>query len=134
MNKLEEVKAGKHMKRNAEFLLGLIGGIMGLCIGVLGILIVILATSGQEKDQFDITVLTLLSLFSLVQVAGIFVSCRIQSMRPKRFGYWMIAIGILSFVPSILFVFIPSALYLTSGGLALRTSTAVKESVQYYED
>ena len=107
------------MKRLPEFLLGLIGGLLGICMSFFGLFLGWAFFDEGDSDAGMITVFLTIG-FLLVQVGGLVVGCLANRMNNKVFGGIMIGVGVLSFPPSIFLLFIPAGLYIAAGAIAFR--------------
>ncbi|MEW5568606.1 hypothetical protein [Rossellomorea marisflavi] len=107
------------MKRLPEFLLGLIGGLIGICMSFFGLIVGWAFFDEGDPDAGMFTVLLTIG-FLLVQIAGLVVGCLANRMNNKVFGGIMIGIGVLSFPASIFTMLIPAGLYIAAGAVAFR--------------
>lgn len=107
------------MKRLPEFLLGLIGGLLGICMSFFGFFLAWAFFDDGDSNAGMVVVFLTLG-FLLIQVAGLVVGCLANRMNNKVFGGVMIGIGVLSFIPSIFFMFIPAGLYIAGGAISFR--------------
>ncbi|MGD6964541.1 hypothetical protein ACQCVB_20270 [Fictibacillus phosphorivorans] len=103
------------MKRTPEFVLGLIGSILGII--VTGIVFMFLGFEpANENDGWFLGSFILL----IIQVAALVLSCLVNHLNNKLYGGLLITIGIATLLMSFLFLFVPAILYLISGGMAFR--------------
>ncbi len=107
------------MKRLPEFLLGLIGGLIGICMSFFGLFLGGPCLDEGESDAGMVTVFLTIG-FLLVQIAGLVVGCLANRMNNKVFGGIMIGIGVLTFPASIFTMLIPAGLYIAAGAVAFR--------------
>lgn len=108
------------MKRTAEFVLGLVGGIIGILLSVVGLFFGFIGFLAEDPAVAS-WVLLISFGFLIIQVAALVMSCLVNRMEHKLFGGLMIACGILSFPISLFLMFVPSVLYIIAGALGLRT-------------
>jgi hypothetical protein len=103
------------LKRTPEFVLGLIGSILGIL--VTGIVFMFLGFEpANQNDGWFLGSFILL----LIQIVALVLSCLVNHINNKLYGVLLIAIGIVTLLMSLLFLFVPAILYLISGGMAFR--------------
>ncbi|KFM95722.1 hypothetical protein D0U04_28165 [Bacillus clarus] len=104
-------------KRNAEFLIALIGSILGTISSFFVFLLTgfIPATQNSLSYMFSGSFIVF-----LLQIAAIVLSCSINYINKKLYGVIMISIALISLSTYFLFLLIPAVLYMISGGLAFR--------------
>lgn len=107
------------MKRKAELIFGLIGGIIGILVSLL-VLIGIGVYHSQGDDLIVFIILVFSIFFFLLQIGAIILSMLVNKMNHKLFGGLMIGIGVLSFPFSFFLLYMPSALYFAAGALGFR--------------
>jgi hypothetical protein len=104
------------LKRTPEFVLGLIGGILGMIIS--GILFVSFANEPAISDN-EASIVGTIILFVL-QLTALILSCLVNNLNNYVFAGVMLFIGILTIFLSVFILTIPGILYLIAGGLAFR--------------
>jgi hypothetical protein len=110
------------MKRTAELVTGLIGGILGLLItGFLFLMLIFdpYIYSNDADTQFGVLILTF--VYFIMQSASIVLSCFVNRINNVVYGIIMIVIGTILLVLSMFVMFIPSLLQIISGCVAFRT-------------
>ena len=107
------------MKRKAEFIFCLIGGIIGIVVSFL-VLIGIAVYHAQGDDLFVFILMVFSIIFLLLQIGAVILSTLVNRMNHKLFGGLMIGIGVLSFPFSFFLFYMPSALYFAAGALGFR--------------
>ena len=117
------------MKRLPEFLLGLIGGLIGICMSFFGFFMS-WAFFNDGDSEVGMVILFLTLGFLVIQVGGLVVGCLANRLHHKVFGGIMIGIGVLSFPPSFFFMFVPASLYIAAGAIAFR-ELRPKENGEY---
>lgn len=104
------------MKRTAEFVTGLIGGVLGV---VFSFIIMIWAGNQPITEDNGLFVTSIIVL--VLQITALTLSCLVNKLNNKVYGVISIVIGILTLLLSALIFFIPAILQFISGGLAFRT-------------
>ncbi|MFE7378608.1 hypothetical protein ACFU6E_29100 [Bacillus cereus] len=104
-------------KRNAEFLIALIGAILGTISSFFVFLLSGFIPAAQNSISY---MFSSSFIIFLLQIAAIVLSCSINYINKKLYGVIMISIALISLVTYFLFLFIPAVLYMISGGLAFR--------------
>lgn len=117
------------MNRTAEFVLGLVGGIIGILITILGFFIGFIGFMADDQDAAWIIVI-ITFIFFVIQITALIMSCLVNRMNNKLFGGLMITCGILSFPISLFLMFVPSVLYIIAGALGLRNLEIQEKSSQ----
>ncbi|HFR4146696.1 hypothetical protein [Bacillus cereus] len=95
------------MKRTPEFVLGLIGGILGI---IISIILIVVAFNIMEGVDYE-----LLAYYSII------LSCLVNKVNNKVYGVCMIVIPIVMLFMSLFFLLIPTILQIISGSFAFRT-------------
>jgi Protein of unknown function (DUF4064) len=115
------------LKRKPEFVLGLIGSIIGIvfCVAIAFILGAKPVNDGFY-DHFKVSF-----FIGLFQIAAIIFSCLVNNMNHKVYGCFMIAFGLITMFGSlyIVILLVPAILYLISGGLAFRKLKPVTNTI-----
>lgn len=114
------------MKRTAEFVTGLIGGILG---SVFSFIVMFWAGNQPVTEDNGLFVTSIIVL--LLQIVALVLSCLVNTMNNKIYGVITIVIGLITLLLSALVFFIPAILQFVSGGLALRSlkEPVIKESI-----
>jgi hypothetical protein len=118
------------VKRTAEFVLGLVGGIIGILLSFLGFFIAFVAAASDDQQAAGIIFIVTL-LFFVIQAGALIVGCLVNRMNHKLFGGLMIAFGVLSFPISIFLMFVPSVLYIIAGALGFRVPQERQERQEH---
>ncbi|PFD96754.1 DUF4064 domain-containing protein [Bacillus cereus] len=105
------------MKRTPEFILGLIGGILG----VIGSLILLMIAITAMDGDIDYKVLTYYSILLIIQIGLLVLACSVNKVNNIAYGLCMILLPLVTWVMSLFLFFIPVILQIISGGLAFRT-------------
>jgi Protein of unknown function (DUF4064) len=106
------------LKRTPEFVLGLIGGILGTIV-CFGLFILLKDNTDEVLTQKIDAVIT----FGIIQVAALVFSCLVNNINHKLYGFLMLSFGLLSLYGTfthITVLMVSAVLYLISGGLAFR--------------
>ena len=109
-------KRGIELKRTPEFVLGLIGGILGI---IISIILIILAFNIMEGVDYEL--LAYYSIILTVQIGLFILSCLVNKVNNKVYGVCMIVIPIVMLFMSLFFLLIPTILQIISGSFAFRT-------------
>ncbi|MGU3370236.1 DUF4064 domain-containing protein [Bacillus mycoides] len=104
------------MKRTPEFVLGLIGGIMGIIISIL-----LIVVAFNIMEGFDYELLAYYSIILTVQIGLLILSFLVNKVNNKVYGVCMIVIPIVMLFMSLFFLLIPTILQIMSGSFAFRT-------------
>ncbi|MEH7459236.1 hypothetical protein CON65_11215 [Bacillus pseudomycoides] len=104
-------------KRRPELITGLIGSIIGTVMG--GAIFVIYGFIMAIHNAITWSLIIPFLIF-ILQIVAIVLSCSVNKMNHKLYGGLMIAIGVITIVGSVLFLYIPAILYIVSGGMAFR--------------
>ncbi|MED1557081.1 DUF4064 domain-containing protein [Bacillus paramycoides] len=104
------------MKRTPEFVLGLIGGILGMIISIILIVVAI-----NIMEGFDYKLLAYYSIILTVQIGLFVLACLVNKVNNKVYGVCMIVVPIVTLFMSLFFLLIPTILQIMSGSFAFRT-------------
>ncbi|MED3553851.1 DUF4064 domain-containing protein [Cytobacillus praedii] len=109
------------MNRTAEFVLGLVGGIIGILLSLVGFFFSIAGFLADDPGAaWVVAIITF--VFFIIQIGALIMSCLVNRMDNKLYGGLMITCGVLSFPISIFLMFVPSVLYIIAGALGLRSN------------
>lgn len=109
-------KRGIELKRTPEFVLGLIGGILGI---IISIILIVVAFNIMEGVDYEL--LAYYSIILTVQIGVFILSCLVNKVNNKVYGVCMIVIPIVMLFMSLFFLLIPTILQIISGSFAFRT-------------
>ncbi len=109
-------KRGIELKRTPEFVLGLIGGILGI---IISIILIVVAFNIMEGVDYEL--LAYYSIILTVQIGLFILSCLVNKVNNKVYGVCMIVIPIVMLFMSLFFLIIPTILQIISGSFAFRT-------------
>ncbi len=109
-------KRGIELKRTPEFVLGLIGGILGI---IISIILIVVAFNIMEGVDYEL--LAYYSIILTVQIGLFILSCLVNKVNNKVYGVCMIVIPIVMLFMSLFFLLIPTILQIISGAFAFRT-------------
>ncbi len=109
-------KKGIELKRTPEFVLGLIGGILGI---IISIILIVVAFNIMEGVDYEL--LAYYSIILTVQIGLFILSCLVNKVNNKVYGVCMIVIPIVMLFMSLFFLLIPTILQIISGSFAFRT-------------
>lgn len=109
-------KRGIELKRTPEFVLGLIGGILGI---IISIILIVVAFNIMEGVDYEL--LAYYSIILTVQIGLFILSCLVNKVNNKVYGVCMIVIPIVMLFMSLFFLLIPTILQIISGSFAFRT-------------
>ncbi len=109
-------KRGIKLKRTPEFVLGLIGGILGI---IISIILIVVAFNIMEGVDYEL--LAYYSIILTVQIGLFILSCLVNKVNNKVYGVCMIVIPIVMLFMSLFFLLIPTILQIISGSFAFRT-------------
>jgi hypothetical protein len=112
------------MNRTAEFVLGLVGGIIGILLSLVGFFFSFAGFLAEDPGAAWVVAIVSFVFFS-IQLGALIMSCLVSRMDNKLYGGLMITCGVLSFPISIFLMFVPSVLYIIAGALGLRNSTEI---------
>ncbi|MED1010728.1 hypothetical protein [Bacillus mycoides] len=114
------------MKRTAEFVTGLIGGILGSVFSF-----IVMIWVGNQPVTEDNGLFTTSIIVLVLQITVLTLSCLVNKLNNKVYGVISIVIGALTLLLSALIFFIPAILQFVSGGLAFRSlkEPVIKESI-----
>ncbi|AOM06333.1 DUF4064 domain-containing protein [Bacillus cereus] len=104
------------MKRTPEFVLGLIGGILGI---IISIILIVVAFNIMEGVDYEL--LAYYSIILTVQIGLFILACLVNKVNNKVYGVCMIVIPIVMLFMSLFFLLIPTILQIISGSFAFRT-------------
>ncbi|HEB2431949.1 TPA: DUF4064 domain-containing protein [Bacillus cereus] len=104
------------MKRTPEFVLGLIGGILGI---IISIILIVVAFNIMEGVDYEL--LAYYSIILTVQIGLFILSYLVNKVNNKVYGVCMIVIPIVMLFMSLFFLLIPTILQIISGSFAFRT-------------
>ncbi|HDR8452639.1 hypothetical protein ABE48_21480 [Bacillus thuringiensis] len=104
------------MKRTPEFVLGLIGGILGI---IISIILIVVAFNIMEGVDYEL--LAYYSIILTVQIGLFILSCLVNKVNNKVYGVCMIVIPIVMLFMSLFFLLIPTILQIIPGSFAFRT-------------
>ncbi|MEC3249499.1 DUF4064 domain-containing protein [Bacillus cereus] len=104
------------MKRTPEFVLGLIGGILGI---IISIILIVVAFNIMEGVDYEL--LAYYSIILTVQIGLFILLCLVNKVNNKVYGVCMIVIPIVMLFMSLFFLLIPTILQIISGSFAFRT-------------
>ncbi|MDA2433999.1 DUF4064 domain-containing protein [Bacillus cereus] len=104
------------MKRTPEFVLGLIGGILGI---IISIILIVVAFNIMEGVDYEL--LAYYSIILTVQIGLFILSCLVNKVNNNVYGVCMIVIPIVMLFMSLFFLLIPTILQIISGSFAFRT-------------
>lgn len=105
------------MKRTAEFVLGLIGGIFGV-IG--SVIVMSLAIYGME-GYTDNALLTYISIVLIIEIGLLVLACLVNKVNNIVYGVCMIILPLVTLFMSLFTLIIPVILQIISGAIAFRT-------------
>lgn len=106
-----------NLKRTVEFIIGLIGGIIGL---LLSLLIVIGSVSYANSGGSEVIIVTS-SIALIIQIGLLVLTCCVNKTNNIVYGICMIVLSIISLFLSLFVLTIPVILQIISGALAFRT-------------
>ncbi len=109
-------KKGIELKRTPEFVLGLIGGILGI---IISIILIVVAFNIMEGVDYEL--LAYYSIILTVQIGLFILACLVNKVNNKVYGVCMIVIPIVMLFMSLFFLLIPTILQIISGSFAFRT-------------
>lgn len=109
-------KRGIELKRTPEFVLGLIGGILGI---IISIILIVVAFNIMEGVDYEL--LAYYSIILTVQIGLFILACLVNKVNNKVYGVCMIVIPIVMLFMSLFFLLIPTILQIISGSFAFRT-------------
>jgi len=104
------------LKRTLDFVLGLIGGIIGI---ITSILLIVVAFNIMKGVDYEL--LAYYSIILTVQIGLLILSCLVNKVNNKVYGVCMIVIPIVMLFMSLFFLLIPTILQIMSGSFAFRT-------------
>lgn len=110
------MEGGIVLKRTPEFVLGLIGGILGMIISIVLIVVAI-----NIMEGFDYKLLAYYSIILVVQIGLFVLACLVNKVNNKVYGVCMIVVPIVTLFMSLFFLLIPTILQIMSGSFAFRT-------------
>lgn len=110
------IEGGIVLKRTPEFVLGLIGGILGMIISIVLIVVAI-----NIMEGFDYKLLAYYSIILVVQIGLFVLACLVNKVNNKVYGVCMIVVPIVTLFMSLFFLLIPTILQIMSGSFAFRT-------------
>ncbi len=96
---------GIELKRTPEFVLGLIGGILGI---IISIILIVVAFNIMEGVDYEL--LAYYSIILTVQIGLFILSCLVNKVNNKVYGVCMIVIPIVMLFMSLFFLLIPTIL------------------------
>jgi predicted tellurium resistance membrane protein TerC len=119
------------LKRTPEFVLGLIGGILGMltCAFIFNSFMSEPETIDNNGPIFIVIILFVLQLTALI------LSCLVNNLNNYVYAGIMLFIGVVSIFLSIFILTIPGILYLISGGMAFRkfkSNTPINEEKPFH--
>ncbi len=91
-------KRGIELKRTPEFVLGLIGGILGI---IISIILIVVAFNIMEGVDYEL--LAYYSIILTVQIGLFILSCLVNKVNNKVYGVCMIVIPIVMLFMSLFF-------------------------------
>lgn len=109
-------RRGIVLKRTPEFVLGLIGGILGMIISIVLIVVAI-----NIMEGFDYGLLAYYSIILTAQIGLFVLACLVNKVNNKVYGVCMIVVPIVTLFMSLFFLLIPTLLQIMSGSFAFRT-------------
>ena len=109
-------KRGIELKRTPEFVLGLIGGILGIIISI-----ILIVVAFNIMEGVDYKLLAYYSIILTVQIGLFILSCLVNKVNNKVYGVCMILIPIVMLFMSLFFLLIPTILQIIPGSFAFRT-------------
>ncbi|PFB15904.1 DUF4064 domain-containing protein [Bacillus cereus] len=105
------------MKRTAEFVLGLIGGIFGV-IG--SVIVMCLAIYGME-GYTDNALLTYIFIVLIIEIGLLVLACLVNKVNNIVYGVCIIVLSLVTLFMSLFTLIIPVILQIISGAIAFRT-------------
>ncbi|WP_242220087.1 DUF4064 domain-containing protein [Bacillus cereus group sp. BfR-BA-01380] len=122
------------MKRTAEFITGLIGGIFGCLLSLfIGFCLVSYAKFGDSaystygdsvsyaNSEGSEVMIILFSIALIIQIGLLVLACCVNKVNNIAYGVCMIVLSIISLLLSVFILLIPVVLQIVSGALAFRT-------------
>ncbi|MEB3054796.1 DUF4064 domain-containing protein [Bacillus pseudomycoides] len=106
------------MKRTVEFVIGLIGGILGL---LLSLFIVIGSISYTSSGGIEEYIIITSSIALIIQIGLLVLACCVNKINNKTYGICMIVLSIISLFLGLFILFLPVVLQIISGAFAFRT-------------
>lgn len=113
------------MKRNVEFITGLVGSGLGV---VFSLLIVIYLVKQPADESWGVFLLSIAVL--AIQSAALVLSCLVSRMNHIAYAVILIVIGIITLFVSVFILFIPATLQIISGAMAFRSLKKSQEFTQ----
>ncbi|MGG2066908.1 DUF4064 domain-containing protein [Bacillus sp. S14(2024)] len=105
------------MKRSVEFIIGLIGGILGLLIS----LFVVIGSASYASSGGNGYLIITSGIALIIQIGLLVLTCCVNKTNNIVYGICMIVLSVISLVLSLFLLSIPVVLQIISGALAFRT-------------
>ena len=111
-----------NLKRTAEFVIGLIGGILGLLLSIFIVIGSVSYTNSQTSfGGIDEYIIITSSMAFIIQVGLLVLACCVNKINNRIYGICMIVFSIISLFLGLFMLLIPVILQIISGALAFRT-------------
>ncbi|PRD06797.1 hypothetical protein CQ058_29135 [Bacillus sp. MYb56] len=110
------------MKRTVEFVIGLIGGILGLLLSLFIVIGCISYTSSNTSSGGIAEYIIITSSIALIIQIGLLVlACCVNKINNIAYGICMIVLSIISLFLGFFILFLPVVLQIISGAFAFRS-------------
>ncbi|EOP60203.1 MULTISPECIES: DUF4064 domain-containing protein [Bacillus cereus group] len=110
------------MKRTVEFVIGLIGGILGLLLSLFIVIGCISYTSSNTSSGgIGEYIIITSSIALIIQIGLLVLACCVNKINNKTYGICMIVLSIISLFLGLFILFIPVVLQIISGAFAFRS-------------
>ncbi|MFI8709545.1 DUF4064 domain-containing protein [Bacillus sp. NPDC077411] len=114
------------MKRTAEFITGLIGGIFGVLLSFLMVIGSVSYINSGDSFSYDNSegfeyMIVLFSSSLIIQIGLLVLACCVNKINNTVYGICMIVLSVISLLLSVFVLTLPVILQIVSGALAFRT-------------
>ena len=110
------------MKRTLEFVIGLIGGILGLLLSLFIVIGSISYTNSHTSSGgIEEYIIITSSIALIIQIGLLVLACCVNKINNKTYGICMIVLSIISLFLGLFILFLPVVLQIISGAFAFRT-------------
>lgn len=115
-----------NLKRTAEFITGLIGGIFGVLLSFLMVIGSVSYINSGDSFSYDNSegfeyMIVLFSSALIIQIGLLVLTCCVNKTNNTVYGICMIVLSVISLLLSVFVLTLPVILQIISGALAFRT-------------
>lgn len=115
-----------NLKRTAEFITGLIGGIFGVLLSFLMVIGSVSYINSGDSFSYDNSegfeyMIVLFSSSLIIQIGLLVLACCVNKINNTVYGICMIVLSVISLLLSVFVLTLPVILQIVSGALAFRT-------------